>query len=111
MGYVDDAAYARARARALLAGGRAGPGLAERRLHAAGVDEAVARDAVREAQEGATEAALCRAALGRRLHGQPLDVLDEGARARLARWLVGRGFSAEAATRAVGLRDEGTGSW
>ncbi|HYG68088.1 MAG TPA: RecX family transcriptional regulator, partial [Anaeromyxobacteraceae bacterium] len=46
LGYLDDAAYARARARSLVARGRAGPRLAERRLLAAGIPSASARAAV-----------------------------------------------------------------
>jgi regulatory protein len=109
LGYVDDAAYARARARSLLAPGRAGPRLAERRLLAAGVPAERARAAVAEATaeagaeegEGAGELALCRA-LARRRAPDP-EALDERGRARLARFLLGRGFSGAVVARVVGV--------
>src|SRR5512142_1601520 len=49
LGYLDDAAYARARARALLAPGQDGPRKAERKLVQAGLAPAAARAAVRGA--------------------------------------------------------------
>ncbi|BDG10598.1 regulatory protein RecX [Anaeromyxobacter paludicola] len=109
LGYLDDRAYARARARSLLAGGRAGPRLAERRLQAAGIPGAEARATVSAAlgEDGARpadrELALCRAALERRLRGAAPAGLDEKARARHARFLAGRGFSAQVVARALGL--------
>jgi regulatory protein len=106
LGYVDDAAYARGRARALLASGRAGPRLAERRLQAAGIPRDEARRAVAEAlgapEGGGDEAALCRAALRRKLRGAAVEDLDPKGRARVARFLLGRGFSAEVVARALG---------
>jgi regulatory protein len=113
LGYLDDAAYARARARSLLAPGRLGPRLAQRRLVAAGVSEAEAREAVAEALMAAAEARsaesfsgaeaeLCRALAERRLRGASPSSLDEKARARLARFLLGRGFSGRAVARVLG---------
>jgi regulatory protein len=107
LGYLDDAAYARGRARALLAAGR-GPCLAARRLAAEGVADGAARAAVAEALAGAAggapspEAALCHAALARKLRGAALPD-DARERARLARFLLARGFSAEAVRRALDL--------
>jgi regulatory protein len=107
LGYLDDVAYARGRARALLASGR-GPRLAARRLAAEGVAEGAARAAVAEALVGAAEGApspegaLCRAALARKLRGEALPD-DARDRARLARFLLARGFSAEAVRRALDL--------
>src|SRR6185369_2526164 len=46
LGYLDDGAYAGARARALLAPGRLGPRAAERRLRGDGIPPAAARQAV-----------------------------------------------------------------
>jgi regulatory protein len=110
LGYVDDAAYARGRARALLASGRAGPRLAERRLQAAGIPRDDARRAVAEAlgaQAGAgDEVALCRAALQRKLRGAAAEDLDAKGRARVARFLLGRGFSPEAVSRVLRADDE-----
>jgi len=105
LGYLDDAAYARERARSLLAPGRHGPRLAERRLAAAGVSRELARRAVAEAlAEGGAggEAARCRVVAERRARG-PLDALDARERARLARFLLGRGFSGAAVAAALGV--------
>lgn len=110
LGYLDDAAYARARARSLTAPGRLGPRLAERRLVAEGIRPDDAREAVgraiSEAGEGAppeaVEAALARALAERRARA-PLASLDDRARARLARFLLGRGFSGHAVASALGV--------
>jgi len=107
LGYLDDAAYARERARSLLAPGRHGPRLAERRLAAAGVPRELARRAVAEAlAEGGAraggEAARCRVVAERRARG-PLDALDARERARLGRFLLGRGFSGAAVAAALGV--------
>jgi regulatory protein len=110
LGYLDDSAYARGRARALLAPGRAGPRLVERKLAAAGIPRADARRAVAEAVAeraggvggpGGGEAALCREALARKLRGADPDALDPKARARAVRFLLGRGFSPEVVSRVL----------
>jgi regulatory protein len=110
LGYLDDAAYARARARALVAGGRLGPRLAERRLAAAGVAGELARAAVAaavaaEVPGGEGEDALCRALAARRARGD-LAALDDRARRRLARFLLGRGFSGSAVSRTLGIHED-----
>ncbi|HET9552567.1 MAG TPA: hypothetical protein VFP50_06320, partial [Anaeromyxobacteraceae bacterium] len=48
------------------------------------------------------EAARCRALAERRARGAPLAELDPKARARLARFLLGRGFSGAAVARTLG---------
>jgi regulatory protein len=113
LGYLDDAAYARARARGLLSGGRAGPRLAERRLRAAGIAEVDARAAIRDALEAAggagegdPEVALCRALATRRARGADPATLDDKARARLTRWLLGRGFAGGVVARVVGTFED-----
>jgi regulatory protein len=115
LGYLDDAAYAGAHARALLAPGRFGPRAAERRLRDAGITAPAARAAVAAALEThatgaaegrAQEAALCRAALARKLRGVSFAAQDARGRARLARFLLGRGFSGEAVQRVLDLDDE-----
>jgi len=114
LGYLDDAAYARARARALVAPGRLGPRLAERRLIAAGITPAEARAAVVAALEGEggadrrrQEEGLCRALAVRRARGADPATLDERARARLARFLLGRGFSGTAISAVLGVWADG----
>jgi regulatory protein len=113
LGYLDDDAFARARAQGLVTGGRAGPRLAERRLLAAGIGEGAARAAVRKALEAAAggtgvnaEEAHCRALAARRTRGAELAALDDRARARLARWLLGRGFAPPVVARVVGTFDD-----
>jgi regulatory protein len=110
-GYLDDGAYARGRARSLLA--RVGPRMAERRLRAAGIEAGLARAVVATAaeeraaelaSEGPAEVILCRAALRARLPGGEPGSLDDRARSRLARFLLGRGFSGAAVSRVLGLR-------
>jgi regulatory protein len=113
LGYLDDDTYAYARARGLLAPGGLGPRLAERRLAAAGVPPALSRAAVAaalaEAGAGAeaAEVELCRALAARRARGVPLASLDESARARLARFLLGRGFAGRAVARVLGVYVDG----
>jgi regulatory protein len=114
LGYLDDAAYARARARALCAPGRLGPRLAERRLVGEGISPAAARmavsDAVAEAAADAGgEAGLCRALAQRRARTEDLATLDDRARRRLARFLLGRGFSGSAVARTLGLFEDSGG--
>jgi regulatory protein len=76
--YLDDDAFARDRAASLVAPGRLGPRMAERRLVAAGIPRDAARRAVREA-------------------------LGDGEKARLSRFLLGRGFSGRAVSAALGV--------
>lgn len=115
LGYLDDEAYARGRARALLASGRAGPRLAALRLEAAGIPREDARRAVDEAlaarggsgSRAEDEVGLCRDALTRKLRGAAAPgELDPKARARLARFLLGRGFSGEAVARVLRTEEE-----
>src|SRR5512138_499811 len=113
LGYLDDQAFAKAKARGLVTGGRAGPRLAERRLRAAGIGEAEAREAVRAAVAdaageggGSPEVALCRALAERRVKGVAFAALDDRARARLARWLLGRGFAPAVVARVVGTFED-----
>jgi regulatory protein len=113
LGYLDDAAYARARARALVAPGRLGPRLAEKRLRAAGIPGAAARaaisaaigDAAGDAEGG--EIALCRALAERRARGIAIEALDDRARRRLARFLLGRGFAGPVVARVLGIWEDG----
>lgn len=111
LGYLDDAAYARARARSLVAPGRLGPRLAERRLVSAGIGPAAARAAVEAALAeaappgagGGGEAALARELALRRTGGVAPEGLAKPDLARLARFLLGRGFSGGAVSRALGV--------
>jgi regulatory protein len=112
--YLDDGAYARARARGLVAAGRYGPRQAARRLVQEGIAPGSARAALAEAlceggapDPASAELTLCRALAARRARGRPLDALDDRERARLARFLTGRGFSGRAVAAALGVYEDG----
>ncbi len=113
LGYLDDVAYALAQARALLAPGKLGPVKVERRLVQAGVGAGDARKAVRQVLEGeegrapaAAERELCRTLAERRAR-RPLGELDERERARLARFLAGRGFGGAVVAAVLGIYTDG----
>jgi len=116
LGYLDDEAYARDRAERLVAGGGIGPRLAEARLVAAGIPESLARRAVSralgpgaEAGRAAAEVERCRELAARRA-SRPLAGLEDRERARLARFLLGRGFSGAAVSAVLGVAvDDGGG--
>ena len=102
--YLDDDAFARDRAASLVAPGRLGPRMAERRLVAAGIPRDAARRAVREAL-GDEETKRCRLLAERRAGaaGAVPDDLGEREKARLSRFLLGRGFSGRAVSAALGV--------
>ncbi len=110
LGYLDDEAYARGQARALVAPGRLGPRLAERRLVCAGIDRGRAQAAVAAAlaadPEAGGEAGLCRALAERRARTAELASLDDRVRRRIARFLLGRGFSGSAVARTLGIYED-----
>ena len=99
--YLDDDAFARDRAALLVAPGRLGPRLAERRLVASGSPRDAARRAVREAV-GEEETARCRTLAERRAGGPP-GGLDDRGKARLSRFLLGRGFSGRVVSSVLGV--------
>jgi regulatory protein len=110
LGYLDDAAFALAAARSLLTHGRAGPRLAARRLAAAGIAPAAAREVIAAAvqdaaADGGGELSLCRALAERRAK-RPVADLDDRGRRRLARFLLGRGFAGPVVARVLGLWDD-----
>ncbi|WP_373044712.1 regulatory protein RecX [Vulgatibacter sp.] len=89
--YLDDAAFARARAGSLARRGF-GPRAIAVKLSQAGVRGEAARQGT-SAGIGEDERELARAALEKRLKGRAFAALDRKEQARLARWLAGRGFS------------------
>jgi regulatory protein len=62
-----------------------------------------------EGSAGPGELALCRALAERRARGKPPSELEERDRARLARFLLGRGFSGEVVARVAGLDVDASG--
>ncbi len=95
LGYVNDRAFAAAEAARLSE--RFAPAVVASRLAAAGVPPEVAAEAV--AAVGADGAELARELLAKRFGA---EALDGAARGRAARFLAGRGFSAEIIEQVVG---------
>lgn len=89
--YLDDAAFAGARAQSLLRRGF-GPQAIASKLSQAGVRNELARERTREVL-GDDEPRLAAQALEKRLKGRRFADLDPKEKARHQRWLAGRGFS------------------
>jgi regulatory protein len=102
LGYLDDARYARARATSMLREGKMGPSGVEQHLRGRGIAAEVARVALDEAMRelGFDAEATARALLERR--GLLGRTLTDRERARAARVLAARGFSAAVAERLLG---------
>jgi regulatory protein len=98
---LDDGRVARAAARLEANVRGRGPARVRQRLQALGLDATIVREAVAETFTEVDEAALLDAAMARRLRGQALESLDDKARARLIRALVGQGFSLSAVLKRV----------
>ena len=103
--FLDDPAFAVAKAGTLLKDERKGPRLAVARLEAVGIDERQAETAVEAAREGATERELVLRALEKR---RPrVDAASpRPERIKAARWLAGRGFCEEAVRAALDLEGD-----
>jgi SOS response regulatory protein OraA/RecX len=70
-----------------------GPARVRQRLHALGIDPETAEEAVSELFTEIDREVLLDQALARRLSDRSIGELDEKARARLIRGLVGQGFA------------------
>ena len=90
---LDDGRVARAAARLEAAVRRRGPARVRQRLQAMGLAPEIVQQAVADTFDEVDASALLDAALDRRLRGRALADLDDRARARLVRGLVGQGFS------------------
>ena len=100
--YLDDEAFAKAKAGSLARQGF-GPRAITARLAQAGVrGDAAAAGLERAVEPG--EAELATAALEKRLKGRAFSSLDPKEKLRLQRWLIGRGFSGSAIRAASSLR-------
>ena len=71
------------------------------KIRQAGIDADTADDAIREVFQEVDESALLDRAFERRMRGRTTKDLDEKARARLVRALVGQGFSFDAVMKRV----------
>jgi regulatory protein len=100
-GTLDDRRVARAAARSEAAIHGRGPARVRRRLLALGLDADVVQEAVAATFEDVDEEALLDAALARRLRGHDLAALDDRARARLIRGLIGQGFAVGAVLKRI----------
>jgi regulatory protein len=98
LGYLDDRAFARSQAEALLA--RFSPRAVELKLTALGLPPQLAAEAVAALQ--ADESALARSILEKRFGRGPLE---GKAAAKAARFLLGRGFDEDLVEKLVGVRD------
>jgi regulatory protein len=98
---LDDGRVARAAARLEAGVRRRGPARVRQRLQAMGLASDVIQQALVETFEEVDESALLGAALARRLRGRALDDLDDKARARLVRGLVGQGFALGAVLKKI----------
>lgn len=99
-GYLDDVAFAAARARKLLEG-RFGAQVVLRRLLADGISRRDAEAAIREV--ASAQAIDPRAVAAKLLEARKIDLRDQKGRARAARLLGTRGFSAEVILGLTGL--------
>lgn len=97
--YLDDEAFARGRSNGLASRGF-GPRAVAAKLYQAGIEEGLARSSIEETFAG-EEVEVASQALARRLRGRRWEELDQKERARLFRWLAGRGFSSGAITGAI----------
>ncbi len=88
-GLLDDRRFARDTADALVRGGRSGPGRISARLRNAGVASGESGEAMAELEVDWVE--RCRALAKERV-ARGADLRDPKARARLVRFLAGRGF-------------------
>jgi regulatory protein len=98
---LDDARVARAAARLEAAVRRRGPLRVRQRLAAMGLDPDTVDEAVRGTFEEHPIDTLLDDALTRRLRGRTIADLDDKARARLIRGLVGQGFPLSAVLKRV----------
>jgi SOS response regulatory protein OraA/RecX len=98
---LDDQRVARAAARVEARIRGRGPARVRQKLHTLGIPADIAQKAVEDAFLDVDESALLEQALERRLRGQTLPDLDDRARARIVRGLVGQGFSLGAVRKRV----------
>ena len=92
LGYLNDAQYARQRARDLAINRLAGDRRIAADLRERGIAAATAREAIAAVRCEAGEGEALEQLVLKKTRGVPLVALDEHQKARLARGLLGRGF-------------------
>jgi regulatory protein len=92
LGYLNDEAFARQRARLLAVGRLAGDRRIAFDLRERGIDAALSARVIAEVRGELGEAEAAERLLRRKIRGRPVAALDEREKARLARGLMGKGF-------------------
>lgn len=94
-GYLDDARFARQRARSLVSSGRAVGGRLRAELKQQGIDEELARQAAEEAENAIDRDQLLVELLERRFPGFSYEHADDRRRRRVIHYFLRRGFAFE----------------
>ncbi|TRO78815.1 regulatory protein RecX [Desulfuromonas acetexigens] len=94
-GYLDDARFARQRARSLVSNGRAVGGRLRAELKQQGIDEELARQAAEEVENDIDSDQLLAELLERRFPGFSYAEADDRRRRRVIHYFLRRGFSFE----------------
>lgn len=94
-GYLDDARFARQRARSLVSNGRAVGGRLRAELKQQGIDEELARQAAEEVENDIDSNQLLAELLERRFPGFSYAEADDRRRRRVIHYFLRRGFSFE----------------
>ena len=92
-GYLDDARFARQRARSLVSNGRAVGGRLRAELKQQGIDEELARQAAEEVENDIDSDQLLAELLERRFPGFSYAEADDRRRRRVIHYFLRRGFS------------------
>lgn len=92
-GYVDDARFARCKARQLLTSGRAVGGRLRRELQLAGVAEELAEQTLAELKEDFSEETLLTGLLQRRFASFDYGQADDREKRRVVNYFLRRGFA------------------
>jgi regulatory protein len=94
LGYLNDEAFARQRARMLAVSRLSGDRLIALDLRERGIDAGIAARAIAEVRGELDEEEAARRLLRKRTGGRPIDGLTDREKARVARGLMGKGFPA-----------------
>jgi regulatory protein len=95
LGYLNDRAFARQRARVLAISRLEGDRRIALDLRERGIDEELRRRVIAEVREELDEEQAAKRLLRKKIRGRPVSALTEREKARLARGLMGKGFPTE----------------